>query len=78
MKVSSQLHAPAPLYSRVDTPWYPLDRGGWVGSQTRIGRYGEEQNLFRLQELSNPGFSVIQPVVQSLYRLSCPGTHTGR
>jgi hypothetical protein len=60
MKVSSQLHAPAPFHQEKSRPWYPLDRK-LGGPQSRSGRGGDEKNSQRLPWLEHP---TIQPIAQ--------------
>ena len=61
--VSGQQHAPAVLYPR-ERPGTHCT-GGWAGPQGRSGR---------AENLTPPGFDprTVQPVAQSLYRLSYP------
>jgi hypothetical protein len=61
--VSGQQHAPAALYPRV-RPGTNCT-GGWVGPR---GRSGRVENLVP----TGNGSRAVQPVAQSLYRLSYP------
>jgi hypothetical protein len=71
MEVSSQLHAPAALPPGKE-PLVPFgQRLG--GPQSRFGCGGEEKNCQPLPGLESP---IVQPVAQSLYRLSYPGRAT--
>jgi hypothetical protein len=58
---------PRPLYSRGNSPWYPLDKK-LIGPQSRSGRCGVENISCPCLEL-NPGPPATSP---SLYRLSYP------
>ena len=64
--VSGQQHAPAVLYLRRKSR-YPLYR--------RLG--GPQGRSGRSKDLASPGFDhrTVQPVAQSLYRLSYPASH---
>ena len=64
--VSGQQYAPASLYLRERTGTYFT--GGWVGPQGRSGR---------VENLVSPGIRsrTVQPVAQSLYRLSYRASH---
>jgi hypothetical protein len=59
------------LVSFTVRPLYPLYRR-LGGSQSWSGRFEEEKRVVFLCRQSNPDFSVVQPVLWSLYRLSYP------
>jgi hypothetical protein len=61
-----------PLYPQGKTPWYPFNRR-LGGPRSRSGRGGEEKNTQPRRE-SNRRTPIVQPLAQSLYRLSYHGS----
>jgi hypothetical protein len=77
MEVSGQLHAPAAL-PQEKGPWYSLDRR-LGGPQSRSGRgVCLKRNIHSPARKSNSDHPIVQPVGQSLYRLSYPSSSYSR
>jgi hypothetical protein len=62
--------APQLHYPQVNSLWHLLY--GWVGPRASLDTM-EKRKISRLCQESNRSLSVIQPVTQLLYWLSCPG-----
>jgi hypothetical protein len=62
---------PRPLYPQGKSPRYPLDRR-LDGPQSRSVHGVEEKNSHSPRRESNPYHPIVQPIAQSLYRLSYP------
>jgi hypothetical protein len=61
---------PRPLYPKVKSPRYPLDRR-LGGPQIRSWRGGKEKNSHPRRE-SNPRTLIVQPIAQNIYIHTCP------
>jgi hypothetical protein len=59
MEVIGRLHAPAAV-AVGEPPPTNFCVGGWVGSKSLFGPYGEEKISFPCEK-SNPKFSAVQP-----------------
>jgi hypothetical protein len=76
MKASGYLHSPValpPIHPGKQTPSTRFI-GSWVGPRASLDVM-EEREISCLCRKPNSGFSVVQPVAQSLYRLSYPDSY---